>query len=53
MYDLWLSKSRSHRHCVREITLIGGTRYFTTTKSKWKAAFRVPIQENSREQRNI
>ena len=53
MYDLWLSKSRSHRHYVRQITVIGGTRYFTTTTSKWKTAFRVPSLENSREQRNI
>ena len=53
MYDLWLSKSRSHRHCVRQITVIGGTRYFTTTKSKWKTAFRVPLLENSREQWNM
>ena len=53
MYDLWLSKSRSHRHCVRQITLIGGIRYFTTTTSKWKTASRVPLLENSREQRNI
>ena len=53
MYDLWLSKSRSHRHCVRQITVIGGTRYFTTTKSKWKTAFCVPLFQNSREQRNI
>ena len=53
MYDLWLSKSRSHRHCVRQITVIGGTRYFTTTKSKWKTAFCVPLLKNFREQRNI
>ena len=53
MYDLWLSKSRSRRHSVRQITVIGGTRYFTTTTSKWKRAFRVPLLENFREQRNI
>ena len=54
MYDLWLSTSRSHRHCVRQITVIeGGTRYFTTTKSKLKTAFRVPLFENFRQQRNI
>ena len=54
MYDLWLSKSRSHRHCVRQITVIeGGTRCFTTTKSKLKTAFRVPLFENFRQQRNI
>ena len=53
MYDLRLSKSRSHRHCVRQITVVGGTRYFTTTKSKWKTALRVPLLENSREQWNM
>ena len=54
MYDLWLSKSRSHRHCVRQITVIeGGTRYFTTKTSKWKTAFRVPLLVNFREEQNI
>ena len=53
MYDLWLYKLRSHRHCIGQITVIGGTRYFTTTTGKWKRAFRAPLLENSREQRNI